>query len=292
MNKQGLSITVIVAVRNEARNIGRCLSALKLAQRVVVVDSHSTDATSAIAHACGADVVQFEYRGGYPKKRQWALENLDIATEWVLLVDADEVVTDALWKEIALEITQPRSCDAYIVTKEFHFLGRQFRYGGFSHSAVLLFRKGRAVFEELYDTVQIQLDMEVHERLIVSGLIGRLHAPLIHEDFKGLTAYIERHNQYSSWEAGVRYAYLSSGRYGNTTIQPKLFGNVQERRRYLKGIAIRMPFEPLLWFIYHYLFRLGFLEGRRGLIACQIRASYIMQVRAKLYELKSGNRMH
>jgi hypothetical protein len=128
------------------------------------------------------------------------------------------------------------------------------------------------------------LDMEVHERVLTNGKLASLRTPLIHEDFKGLTAYIDRHNKYSSWEADVRYAFLCGLLSGDGGIRPNLFGNHQERRRFLKMIAMRVPFEPQLWFLYHYIARLGFLEGRSGLIASQIRANYISQVRAKLYE--------
>ncbi len=96
----------------------------------------------------------------------------------------------------------------------------------------------------------------------MKGPIGRLHTPLLHEDFKGLHAYIDRHNRYSTWEAELRYRYLSQGAYGADTIKPRLFGNTQERRRWIKGLLIRLPGEPLIWFLYHYVFRLGFLEGR------------------------------
>jgi glycosyltransferase involved in cell wall biosynthesis len=252
---------------------------------VVVLDSHSTDATAEIARSHGAEVVQFDYRGGYPKKRQWALEHAAIGTPWVLLLDADEVVPDALWQEIAAVVDGPDALDAYLITKGFHLLGRRFRYGGFSHSAVLLFRMGTARFERLFDDEPDSLDMEIHERVVVQGRIGRLQTPLVHEDFKGLEAYIARHNKYSTWEARVRHLYLTTGRYGEDTIVPRLFGNSQERRRFLKALVIRLPFEQHLWFLYHYIVRLGFLEGRPGLIACQIRSSYIAQVRAKTYEL-------
>ena len=82
--------------------------------------------------------------------------------------------------------------------------------------------------------------MEVHERLCINGLVGSLKTPLIHEDFKGLEAYISRHNCYSTWEARLRYAYLEKGRYGKQSIKPRLFGNAQERRRFLKGIAVHI----------------------------------------------------
>jgi glycosyltransferase involved in cell wall biosynthesis len=280
-----LPITVLLAAKNEAVNLPRCLAALKPGARTILLDSHSTDATADIALSHGAEVVQFDYRGGYPIKRQWALDRLAIATPWVLLLDADEVVPEALWQEIASVVRQLDARDAYLITKGFHFLGRRFQYGGFSHSAVLLFKTGKARFERLFDDEPGGLDMEIHERMMVDGRIGRLDTPLIHEDFKGLEAYIARHNQYSTWEARVRHYYLTTGRYGEETITPGLFGNAQERRRFLKALIVRLPFEQHLWFLYHYVARLGLLEGRPGLIASQIRASYIAQTRAKIYEL-------
>jgi glycosyltransferase involved in cell wall biosynthesis len=284
-----LPITVLVAAKNEEPNIGRCLSHLGPASKVILLDSNSQDRTAEIAAEMGAEVVQFKYSGGYPKKRQWALDNLRLATDWILLLDADEVVPPELWSEIAQAIHK-NGPTAYLITKSFHFLGRRFRYGGLSHAAVLLFRRGRARFEELLVDRADAQDMEVHERLLVEGRTSALATPLIHQDFKGLEAYIARHNLYSSWEARLRHSFMESGSYGASSVRPRLFGDVQERRRFLKRIAIRTPFEPFWWFIYHYFVRLGVLEGMPGLIACQIRASYVSQVRAKIYELRKQNR--
>lgn len=281
-----LPITILLAAKNEERNIGKCLAALTPAERVVLLDSHSRDATARIAAEHGAEVVQFDYQGGYPKKRQWALSSLDIRTPWTFLLDADEVVPDALWREIETAIARPAGPDAYFITKGFHFLGKRFRFGGFSFAAVLLFRTGKARFEHLINEPPGALDMEVHERLIVNGTIGALAVPLIHDDWKNLEAYIDRHNKYSTWEAHVRHQFARTGQWGSDSIRPRLLGNPQERRRFLKQIVHRLPCEPWLWFINHFFFRLGFLEGRAGFIASQIRASYIAQVRAKLYELR------
>jgi len=281
-----LPITVLIAARNEERNIARCLCSLSPAERLIVLDSNSTDGTADVASGLGAEVVQFNYTGGYPKKRQWALDTLTITTPWVLLLDADEAVSPELWNEIALAITRVDAADAYFITKGFHFLGRRFRFGGFSHKAVLLFRKGKARFERLIEETESGLDMEVHERIIVDGRLASLKTPLIHEDFKGLNAYIERHNKYATWEAQVRYRFLCGANGRNGGIRPNLLGNHQERRRFLKMIAMRVPFEPPLWFLYHYIVRLGFLEGRPGLVASRIRSWYVAQVGAKLQALR------
>lgn len=149
---QKLPITVVIAARNEAVNLPKCLASVAPACRVVVVDSQSTDGSIEIALAHGAEVVQFSYGGGYPKKRQWALNNLAIRTPWILLLDADELAPPAFWTEVAGEICGRNPATAYLIRKGFHFLGRRFRFGGFSHEAVLLLRTGHGRFEQLSST--------------------------------------------------------------------------------------------------------------------------------------------
>ncbi len=288
MNK--LDVTVLIAARNEAANVSACLDSLGPARRVLLVDSQSTDGTAQMAKERGAEVIQFHWDGKYPRKRQWALEHVPMSTEWVIVLDADESISPRLWDEIRRVLASPSPPAALTVRKQFHFMGRCFRFGGFSHDAVFLFRRGMARFENLLPDVGENLDMEVHERLIVSGPMGRLKEPLEHRDAKGLAAYIARHNAYSTWEAEVRYQALTTGRYGTQTIRPRWRGNAQERRRFLKLLAMRLPGEAWAWFFYHYMIRGAFLEGWRGLIAAQIRRAYIEQVRAKVFEKKLAAR--
>ena len=122
------------------------------------------------------------------------------------------------------------------------------KFGGFSHSAVLLFKRGRSKFEKLIDGDKDGYDMEIHERIIVNGKIRKLNNAVIHKDFKNLEAYIARHNKYSTWGANLRYKYQCTNSYGENTIRPSLFGNSQEKRRLLKIIIIRLPFESFLCF--------------------------------------------
>ncbi len=102
-----LPITVIVAARNEARNLPRCLESLRDVGEVYVIDSQSTDGTVEIAQSYGAHVVQFHYQGGWPKKRQWAMESLPLAYDWIFLVDADEALTPELADEVRLATRNP-----------------------------------------------------------------------------------------------------------------------------------------------------------------------------------------
>jgi len=290
MPNELLDITVLIATRNEIANIATCLDSLVPVQRVVVVDSQSQDGTAELAAERGAEVVPFEWNGSYPRKRQWALDYLQIKTRWVVLLDADESVPKELWDEVRLALNNSSSCTAYLAEKGFNFMGRSMRFGGFSHRAVFLFQTGTAQFENLLPNCGEQLDMEVHERLSITGSFGRFQSPLCHRDAKGVRAYIARHNAYSTWEAELRFRFLTTGRYGETSIQPRWNGNTQERRRFLKLIAVQLPFEPWCWFVYHYILRGGFLEGRRGLIVSQIRRAYIEQVRAKIYEKQAATR--
>jgi glycosyltransferase involved in cell wall biosynthesis len=281
-----LPVTVIIATKNEEANIAACLLSLVPAQRVLVVDSGSTDLTQMIATQHGAEVITYTYSGGYPKKRQWALENLDIATPWTMLIDADEQIPADLWREIRSVLNSPKACAGYLVRKGFHFLGKRLRFGGFSHLAIVLFRTGYARFEEAAGNSLNGQDMEVHERMIVDGKVGRLRIPLIHDDCKGLSAYIDRHNKYSSWEAGIRAHYLSTKSWGPHSIKAAMFGDVQSFRRFVKPLVLRLPCEPLLWFLYHYIVCGAIFEGRRGYIASSLRGAYIEQVHAKLYEMR------
>jgi glycosyltransferase involved in cell wall biosynthesis len=281
-----LPVTVVVATKNEEANIASCLLSLTQAHRVLVVDSDSTDLTQAIARQHGSEVINYTYTGGYPKKRQWALDHLDICTPWTMLIDADEQVPAALWSEIGSVLDSPTACTAYLVRKGFHFLGKRFRFGGFSHLAIMLFRTGHARFEQTAGNSPNGQDMEVHERLVVDGKIGRLRIPLIHDDCKGLSAYIDRHNKYSSWEAGIRVHFLKTKSWGEHSIKASMFGDVQSFRRFVKPLALKLPFEPFLWFLYHYVLCGAVFEGKRGYIASSLRRAYIEQVRAKVYELQ------
>jgi glycosyltransferase involved in cell wall biosynthesis len=282
-----LSITVLLAVKNESINLANCLQALDRVERIIIIDSKSEDNTCDIAKSYNAEIVQFNYTGGYPKKRQWAIENLNIQTRWTLLLDADEIVPNKLWNEMSTAISTPKPADAYMIKKKFHFLGRNIIMGGFSFYAVILFRTSKARFEKLLGNYGTDMDMEIHERVIVDGSISKLVTPLIHKDFKNLSKYIERHNYYSSWEANLRYNFFKTGHYGEDIIKPKFFGDSQERKRWLKILIMKLPFEHWFWFFYHYIICLGFINGRKGLIACQIRANYIQQVNAKVFEIKT-----
>src|SRR5437660_5116323 len=141
-----LPVSVIIPVRNEARNLPRCLEALRGIDDIYVIDSQSTDESIEVARAHGVKAVQFHYQGGWPKKRQWAMETLPLRYDWVLLLDADEILTPELTTEIRQAITNP-AIDGYRIALRMHFLGRPLRFSGASFWKLSLFRRGIGRYE-------------------------------------------------------------------------------------------------------------------------------------------------
>ena len=279
---QLLPVTVIVPVRNEARHLERCLEALRNVGEIYVVDSQSTDKTSAIARSFGAKVVQFLYQGGWPKKRQWAMDSLPIANDWILLLDADEVLTPELADEIRCAV-QSGDVAGYWIRLQMYFLGRVLRHGDASFWKLSLFRKGKGRFEcRLRDQDRSMADMEVHEHVIVDGPVRQLTNPLVHHNVESLSRYIQKHNEYSNWEAQV----LTQPGVAADGIEPAFFGTQAQRRRWLKHKLYRLPGSPILLFLYRYFVRLGFLDGVPGLIYCGFQAVQMFHTKAKIYELK------
>src|SRR5579864_8370566 len=205
-----LPVTAIVPVRNEARNLPACLESLRDLGEVYVIDSQSTDTTAEIAHDYGAHLVQFHYQGGWPKKRQWAMDSLPLANDWVFLIDADEALTPQLTEEIRRAIQNP-GVDGYYIALRMYFLGRELRHCGASFYKLSLFRRGKGRYEcRLKEQDQSMADMEVHEHIVMEGeskgKTSKLKHPLLHHNVESLSHYIRKHDEYSNWEARVSLA--------------------------------------------------------------------------------------
>lgn len=275
-----LPVSVVVPVRNEAHNLARCLESLHGAGEIYVVDSQSTDATADIAYSFGAQVIQFHYRGGWPKKRQWALDTLPLSYEWVLLVDADEALAPELAAEIRSALHDPQA-DGYQVGLEMFFLGKRLRHSGATFYKLSLFRRGQGNFEcRAQDQDNSMCDMEVHEHVMVPGRTRKLKHRLVHHNVESLARYIQKHNDYSNWEALVWRR--DPGTQGE--LKPALFGTQAERRRWLRKKFLMLPGSPFLFFFYKYVLRLGFLDGVPGLIYCGLQGIQFFHIKAKIYE--------
>jgi glycosyltransferase involved in cell wall biosynthesis len=278
-------VSVIVPVKNEAENLRRCLPALAWADEVFVVDSQSSDRTEEVATGLGATVVEFHFNGSYPKKKNWALDNLPFRNEWVLIVDADEVVVPELAADISQRIASDEA-DGFFLNSQYYFLGRQIRHCGYSSCWNLrLFKHRLGRYEKMPDHTGGRAgDNEAHEHVELDGRVLRLANVLEHHAYPTVSVWVEKHNRYAIWEAALAERFLSEP-------IPRTIGGVQRFKRRLKKIAWRLPLRPAVRFIYAYFLRLGFLDGKPGLIFCGLLAFYDFLALANRYEQRTAARL-
>ncbi len=282
-----LPITVIIPTKDEELNLPDALASVRWAQEVVVVDSHSTDRTGAIAAESGATVVQFDYQHGSDKKKNWILAAYSFVTEWVLILDADERVPEALRQEIATAI-QRDGVDGYYLDRQFIFLGRDLRHCHRPDWNLRLFKHRVGRYEHLVSTDLTTGDNEVHEHLILQGKAGYLHYPLLHQDWRSLHFWFDRHNRYATWEALVYRQF----RQEPLDLNPLhyLNGAPVWRKRLLKRLWVRLPGHSFVRFFLLYVLKRGFLDGREGFLYCVLMVIYEVMISAKLYELEKVER--
>jgi glycosyltransferase involved in cell wall biosynthesis len=282
----GAPLTVILPVKNEEENLPDALASVGWADEVIVVDSHSDDRTAELALAAGAEVVQFDHAPGGPKKKAWALANLTPRNDWLLLLDADDRVPDGLRAEIERAIADGGK-SGYYLDRELVFMGRKLRCFNPNWN-MRLFRRGRGRMEdlELHDLPGTG-DNEIHEHVSVDGSTGYLRTPLRHDDYRGLTAWLDRHNRYATWEAHLyrkfRREPIGVGPIGFFRLDPF------QRKRVLRRLWVRMPLRTPIRFVVWYVARGGFLDGRPGFVFCVLMSYYEFIIGAKLRELESSS---
>ena len=209
------------------------------------------------------------------------MNTLPIAYDWILLLDADEVLTPELSEEIRSAIQNP-AIDGYFILLRTWFLGRVLRHGDVGLWKLSLFRRSKGRYEcRLKDQDASMADMEVHEHVVVEGVTARLHNPLIHHNVESLSRYIQKHDEYSNWESHVL---LRRG--DDKELPPSLLGTQAQRRRWLKRKLFAVPGSPVLLFLYRYVLRCGFMDGVPGLIYGGFQAVQMFHTKAKIYELK------
>jgi glycosyltransferase involved in cell wall biosynthesis len=276
-------VSVIVPIKNEADNLPRCLDSIRWADEIFVVDSQSTDASIEIAHQHGAQVVQFQFNGTWPKKKNWALENLPFRNEWVFILDADEVLPPEAEQEFAKAIAEAGESAGYWINRRFMFMGKWLRHSYYPNWNLRLFRHSLGRYEKLTEADTRSGDNEVHEHVIVRGATGRLRCEMDHYAFPSVEVFIEKHNRYSNWEARVSADRQLAGS------GAQISSGQVERRRKLKLFSQHLPFRPLLRFLYIYVWQKGFLDGREGYYFARLHAFYEFLSVAKTYELTRTN---
>ena len=281
MSPAKIPLSVLIPIRNEAANLPRCLASVAWAAEIFVVDSQSTDGSIALAAAAGAEVVQFHFNGTWPKKKNWALAHLPFHHEWVLVLDADEVMPPGADAEIrALLASEGAGHAGFWINRRFMFMGAWLRHAYYPNWNLRLFRHRLGRYERLVKGATHSGDNEVHEHILVAGTTGRLECEMDHYAFPSIDVFIEKHNRYSNWEARLE---VESG--SGSASQP-LQASAVNRRRWLKRWSRRLPFRPTLRFLYVYLLQRGFLDGARGYYFARLHAMYEFMSVAKAAELR------
>lgn len=274
-------ITIVIPIRNEEGNLQRCLESVVWAGEIIVIDSASTDGSLEIARHAKAKIVQFEFGGVWPKKKNWALRNVPFKHEWVFILDADEVLPPTAKDELRAIVSDPtHPLDGYWINRRFMFMGRWMRYAYYPNWNLRLFRHRLGRYEKLTDEATGSGDNEVHEHIIVEGMTGRLKSEMDHYAFPSVEVFVEKHNRYSNWEARVAtsaHPLDSAGFLQNDEVG---------WRRKLRRWSLHLPFRPTLRFLYVYLFQKGFLDGREGYYFSRLHAFYEFLNVAKTYELR------
>jgi glycosyltransferase involved in cell wall biosynthesis len=296
-----LPVSVIILTYNEEIHLERLLKNIAdWADEIFVVDSFSTDKTLEIAKKYGCKVFQHPFEN-QAQQFNWALDNLDIKNEWILRLDADEYLTEELKNEIAETLVnmgisdvpnvdinvrtsdvQKLEINGYYIKRRVYFMGRWIRHGGYYPTWFLrLFRKGKARSE--------QRAMDEHI-VLLEGRVAKLKNDFIDDNKKSLNDWINKHNNYSSREAIERLKKDSKYKMQNS----KPLGEPVSRKRWLKeNFYLRLPpfCRAFLYFIYRYFFRLGFLDGKEGLIFHFLQGCWHQfLIDAKIYEAKKNVR--
>jgi len=273
-----LDLTIVIPVKNEEVNLPKCLKAIgkDLARNIVVLDSGSTDRTKEIAHQFDVELIDFFWNGMFPKKRNWYLRNHEIDTKWVLFLDADEYLTDSFKVELRSALAK-NDKQGYWLSYSVYFLGKKLK-GGYPLRKLALFQVNSGEYEQIDEVRWSNLDMEVHEHPIVRGKLGVIKSKIDHQDFRGTSNFVTKHNEYASWEAGRFLKACTHSGSENWTIKQKI------KYRLMKSIFIIPAF-----FFGSYILYQGFRDGARGFAHAILRMSYYTQVYCKIQENKLSN---
>lgn len=268
-------LSVIVLTMNEEKNIEKCISSVKdLAARIIIVDSGSSDKTIEIAKNLGADVYHHAFEN-YARQFNWGLDNTGINTRWVLRLDADEVITPELAEEMAYEMSAHKDDDinGMQIKLKKCFLGRWLKYGGsYPFVKLMLFKNGIGRIE----------DRKMDEHTVLSkGRTIMLKNDALHYDFKDVNFFIHKHNWYSIREAqDLIENRMDKGL--SELEEGSLKSHRQQKLLYYKAPRFIRAF---LLFIYYYIFKLGFLDGKEGFIYCVLEYFwYRFLVDVKIFE--------
>lgn len=268
--------SILIPTLDEEANLPGCLASVAWCDDVVVLDSLSSDRTVEIALAAGARVVRRKL-DDWSSQQNWALANIPFRHPWIFHLDADERVPPGLAAELReTAAAAPPDVAAFYCGRDNRFMGAPVPHAMPPIPVMRFYRPGRIRFERL-----------VHPVPVVDGRWGHLRGRIAHDtSSKGITEWIERHARYAWLEAAEGAARGGAPRRGPSPLSR----DPAQRRRALKALSARLPFRPLLKFVYMYLIGRGFLDGRAGFTYCVLQAFYEYMIVLRTRELRNGER--
>ena len=268
-------VTAIILTKDEAKNLPDCLNSIRgFVSRAVVIDSGSTDDTVCVAESLGADVIIHPFEN-YSHQFNWGVQQANIQTGWILRLDADERFPEPLKRKLEAVLQDPKNADVngIMLESDFYFLGRKIRFGGPKKRKIMLYRTGHGHIE----------NRRMDEHTIVEGRVLELRERFEHRDFKDLNTYIAKMNWYATREM-QDYFEDKNAVQNSAALSDKYLSSVRKKKF---GFYYRFPLflRCRLLFIYNYIFRLGFLDGKEGYIYHWLyQCWYRTLVDAKIYE--------
>lgn len=247
-----ITISAIIFTKNEENNLRECINSVRSCSQIIVLDSVSTDSTESIASDEKVEFVTFKWNGSYPKKRQWALENLELKNEWVLFLDADERLTPKLLEEINTFLSLKSSnYSAAMIPISYFFCGQRLKFGHVPKKIVLL-KSHAANYPEISDLhLEGMGELEGHYQPKISGDVFKMKNRIIHNDNDSISSWAARHVRYAQWEAFLLQ-------------NPKDLDIVSRSKSNLNSRIHKSRFRAPLFFIYSYFLKFGFLDGQAG----------------------------
>ena len=268
-----IEVSVLILTLNEEMNLPRCLASLYWCNDVVVLDSKSTDRTQEIAASHNARVFEREF-DNYAAQRNFGLNEITYKNSWLLMLDADEVVPQELIDEIKIILSTGNDKTVlYRMRRKDYLFGKWIKRSS----------KYPIWFGRLMKIGQIKIKREINEEYHADGQVDLLRHHLLHYPFnKGISAWVEKHNRYSSMEANLKFLQGPA----NFLWKHLFDSDPVVRRKNIKALFHKLPARPLLVFLGLYIVRLGLLEGRAGLTYCLLTSYYEFLIDIKINELK------
>ena len=272
-----LDLTIVIPVKNDQTNLQVCLQAIgpSFASHVVVVDSNSCDDTASVARNMNAELINFQWNGSFPKKRNWYLDNFPPSTQWVLFLDADEILNSKVKNEISNNLLSTTH-QAFKLSYTNYFLGKRMR-GGLPLRKIALFQSANIRYERVEEDNWSDCDMEVHEHPIVAGSVGVIKSKIDHIDLRGIDSYLRKHNDYAAWEAKRIHTLLISKNH-------QIHLSNQQRFKYF---LMRSTYGGFIYFLINYFVMGSWRDGSIGFAFSLFKATYFTQVACRLIELNS-----